>query len=103
MHNITLDGNFLIEVEIGSGVVHDFLIYFLGCAEICRPPLAFCRGSVTFFLHTRRPTIGGRYVFLHNAREHAAQFGVARPAGGSPWKIPEAPADDFFYGWTLSV
>jgi hypothetical protein len=60
MYTTTLDGNFLIEVEIGSGVIHDFLIV-LGCAGELSPAPGFLPGVGYIFLHTHRPTIGGQH------------------------------------------
>ena len=61
------------------------------CQKVRRPPLAAMEGGGYVSLHTLRPTIGGQRALFYarEGGEHAAQFGVARFAGGSSWKFQE--------------
>ena len=67
MYTTTLDGCFFIEVEIGSGVIHDSLI----CVRVCWGLVArswLLPGVGYKFLHILRPTIGGQRLFRPQGR-----------------------------------
>ena len=70
--------------------MHDFLNFPTGCAKARRSPLASLPGvGYDVLAHSTDPPLDVSIFFAREGGEHAAQFGVARFAGGSSWKFQE--------------
>ncbi len=102
MHTATPNGDSVQELKLEVAVICMISPSSQrGVLKARRPPLASMLGVGYDSLHTHRPTIGGQHLpFAREGGEHAAQFGVARFAGGSStfptrkWEVPGAPADE---------